>query len=91
MSFTPNRIVVLLSPIFVSLSGLVAGFVADMLPGANLDETELTAAFVAGGLAAATAVYQWLKGWISHEEREALLDDAQFVDPIKPDPTGFDV
>ena len=81
---TPNRIVVLLTPIFVAVSGLIAGWVADILPGVKLDEAELTAVFIAAALAATTAVAQWLHGWQKHEEREALLEPG--VEPALEEP-----
>lgn len=59
-----NRIVVLLTPIFAGLAGAVVQWVAIHFPGApHLDDTELTAVFVAGATAAAAAALKWLHGW----------------------------
>lgn len=75
MELTPNRIVALATPLFASLAGWIAQWVADHFPGTpNLDEGELTAVFIAGALAATTAAFQWLRGWMKHEENEALLE-----------------
>jgi hypothetical protein len=67
---TPNRVVVLLSPVFVSLAGWLSQWVAANLPGApRLDEAELTAIFIAGATWAAAHVLSWLRGWQKHEDR----------------------
>ena len=75
-----SRIVVLLTPIFAGLAGWVAQLAAEYLPGAPaLDETELTAVFVAGAGAAIAAVWKWLEGrakWeaVKGEDGYALVE-----------------
>ena len=65
-----NRAVVLLSPIFVGLSGWLVAWVANHLPGhPHLDAGELTAIFIAGATLAGSKVLLWLKGWQAHEQR----------------------
>lgn len=70
----PNRIVAFLTPIFAAVSGFICTFVGDNIPGANLDEAELTAFFVAGAGIAAAAAWKWLEGWQKHEDREAASE-----------------
>lgn len=71
-----NRIIVLLTPVFVGISGWICQWVADHFPGAPaLDQGELTAVFVAGALAGVTVVAQWLHGWQKHEARQAAADE----------------
>ncbi len=72
-----NRIVVLLTPIFVGLSAALASWIADHFPGApNLDTTELTAVMVLAAASALTAAAQWLHGWQKHEAKQAVIDAA---------------
>lgn len=75
-AFSLNRLVVLLTPIFAGAAGWVVTRIAEWMPGANLDETELTALFIAAFLAAVEMARQWLKGWSKHEENQALLEMA---------------
>lgn len=72
--FPLNRVVVLLSPFFAGVSAWIVTRVAEFMPGVNLDETELTALFIAAFLAAAEMARQWLKGWQKHEENEVILE-----------------
>jgi hypothetical protein len=63
--------VVLLTPIFVGLSGWVAELAVRYLPGTPaLDRGELTAVFIAGMTAAATAAVKWLHGRSQHTQNE---------------------
>lgn len=58
-----SRIVTLLTPIFAGLAGWVATWIAENFPGTpQLDSGELTAIFIAGATAAASAVWKWLEG-----------------------------
>lgn len=58
-----NRIVILLTPIFVGLAGYIAELASKYLPGAPaLDKSQLTAVFITGAIAATTAVLKWLHG-----------------------------
>ena len=73
-----GRIVVLLTPIFAGLAGWIATRAAEWLPGMpDLDEAELTALFVAGGLFAASAVYKWLDNRGKYEQGVALAAEAE--------------
>jgi Flp pilus assembly protein TadB len=66
-----ERVVVLLTPIFVGLSGWVAELAVRYLPGTPaLDRGELTAVFIAGMTAAATAAVKWLHGRSQHTQNE---------------------
>jgi hypothetical protein len=71
--FPINRVVVLLTPVFASVSGLLATQIGEWIPGANLDEAEITALFVTGATAALAAAYKWVDGWQKHEASEAIL------------------
>lgn len=77
-TFPVNRIVVLLTPVFVAISGWLSTWAAQNLPGIPpLDSDWLTGIFVAGALSAATAAYKWIDGWQKHERDArdpAMLD-----------------
>lgn len=65
-----NRIVILLSPVFVALAGWVVTLAAKYLPGhPHLDAAQLDAVFIAGALFAAAHVGQWVHGWQKVEAR----------------------
>lgn len=65
-----NRLVVILSPVFVGLAGWIVTLAAKYLPGhPHLDAAQLTALFVAGALFAAGHVGLWLHGWQKHEAK----------------------
>lgn len=69
-----NRIVILLSPVFVGLAGWGVEMAAKYLPGhPQLDKAELTAVFIAGASWAAIHVAQWIKGWHLFENEPAQL------------------
>ena len=74
---TPNRIVAVLTPlVFAPLSGAVAAWIADRVPGIQISETELTGIFVGGALIALAPALQWLHGWQKFEAREAEIQRA---------------
>jgi hypothetical protein len=82
---TPNRIVILLSPLFIALAGWLVQWVANNFPGApQLDKTQLTAVFLAGATFAAAHVAQWLHGWQRHELRRAFTNPAGKALPEEP-------
>lgn len=63
-----NRIVVVVSPIFVGLAGWLVAWIAQHFPGhPHLDASEVTAIFIAGAAFAAGKVALWIKGWQKHE------------------------
>ena len=60
---TPNRIVVALSPFFVTASGYLAVLVANDAPGLpTFSSADLTAVFIAVATLAASKVLLWLHG-----------------------------
>jgi len=66
---TISRGVALLTPVFAGLAGWVAQLAAKYLPGTPaLDETELTAIFIAGAGVAAAAAWKWLEGRATWEQ-----------------------
>lgn len=68
-----NRVVVVLTPVFAGVAGVVTSWIADNLPGApQVSEDGLTAVFVAGAMSATAVAWKWLQGWQKHEERDAL-------------------
>jgi hypothetical protein len=74
---TPNRIVAVLTPlVFAPLSGAVATWIADRVPGIEITDTELTGIFVGGALIALAPALQWLHGWQKFEAREAEIQRA---------------
>jgi len=62
-----GRFVALFTPVFVVAAGWFAGLVAQIVPGANLDETQLTTFMVAAMTAALGSGWKWLQGWQQHE------------------------
>jgi hypothetical protein len=67
--FPVNRVVAFLTPVFAIAAGWAATQAATYLPG-------LLAFFVAGATAALVAAWQWLRGYASHEENEAMIEVA---------------
>lgn len=67
-----GRIVVLLTPLFTAVAGAIVTWVGTIVPGANLDGTELAALFVAGSSAAASAIYKWLDNRGDYEQAAEL-------------------
>lgn len=69
---TTNRIVLLLSPILLSLAGWIVVLAARYLPGhPQLDQHEVFELFLAGAGLAAAKLLMWLRGWQAHEARES--------------------
>lgn len=68
--FPVNRIVVLLAPAFVTLSGYASAWMAEHFPGLpQFTSAQITGFMVAGAAAGLTTAYRWLKGWEAHEAR----------------------
>lgn len=62
-----GRGVALFTPVFAVAAGWLAGVVAQLVPGADLDETQVTTFMVAATTAALGAGWKWLQGWQQHE------------------------
>lgn len=72
---TPNRIVILISPIFVGIAGWLVAWIGQHFPGhPRLDASEVTALFIAGSTFAAAKVALWIHGWQKQEGYKAGLD-----------------
>lgn len=71
-----GRIVVLLTPLFVGIAGLITAWVGKHFPGVEIDGTELSALFVAGALAAGGAVIKWLDNRGKYEQGIQLVGAA---------------
>lgn len=70
---SPNRIVIALSPLFVTAAGYLIVLVAKYAPGhPNLDSGQLTALFATGSAFAAAKLLLWLHGWQAHEKKTAV-------------------
>lgn len=66
-----NRIVVILSPIFIGVAGWVVTLAAKYLPGhPHLDQSQLATLFIVGVSAAAAKVLLWLHGAQKAEARQ---------------------
>lgn len=93
----PNRVVALLTPtVFAPLAGAIAIAAAEVVPGTNIDETSITAIFIAGATIAFGKAAQWTKGWQAQEQRDAETAIgapavAGFDDDTMPDDLGLDV
>ncbi len=60
---TTNRIVILISPVFVGLAGWIVQLAARYMPGhPHLNQSSLRDLFIAGALFAAAHVAQWVHG-----------------------------
>lgn len=62
-----GRGVALFTPVFAVAAGWLAGVVAQLVPGAHLDETQVTTFMVAASTAALGSGWKWLQGWQQHE------------------------
>ena len=62
-----GRFVALLTPVFVVAAGWLAGRVAQLVPGAHLNQGELVAFMIAVATAALAAAWKWLQGLQQHE------------------------
>jgi hypothetical protein len=63
-----GRFVALLTPVLAILAGLLADWVARLIPGAHLDTTQVTTFMVTAATAVAGADWKWLQGWQQHEQ-----------------------
>ena len=76
---TPNRIVALITPPCALAAGWAASWLADNVPGLNINRENLQAVFIAGAAAVVAPALQWLYGWQKWEARqeEAITAAAQ--------------
>jgi hypothetical protein len=69
---SPNRIVAVLTPlVFAPLSGAVATWIANNVPGAEISAKNLEEVFIGGALIGLAPAAQWLHGWQKYEARKA--------------------
>jgi hypothetical protein len=78
-----GRFVALLTPVFALLAGAVAAWVAKKIPGADLDQAQVTAFMVVVSTSALTAAWKWLHGLQQHE-RLVAEGRAQAIRPGNP-------
>ena len=72
MTFTPNRLVAVLTPlVFAPLAGSIAVLAARYLPGVDVDQGSLQAIFITGSTIAFGKAALWLKGWQDWEKHQA--------------------
>jgi hypothetical protein len=62
-----GRFVAILTPVFAIAAGWVAGLVAQVIPGAHLDQNQIVAFMATAAVSAITAGWKWLQGWQQHE------------------------
>jgi hypothetical protein len=79
-----GRFVAILTPVFAIAAGWFAGLVAQAVPGAHLDQTQIVAFMTAAAVSALTAGWKWLQGWQQHE---ALVAEGKDI-PVKPGPAA---
>lgn len=73
-----NRVVIVVSPIFVGIAGWLVAWIAQHFPGhPHLDASEVTAIFIAGAMFAAGKVALWIRGWQKGEAAKATVAAAQ--------------
>jgi hypothetical protein len=71
--------VAILTPIFALAAGWVAGVVAEIIPGVDLDQGQIVAFMIAATTAVLGAGWKWLQGWQQHEQLVATTE----AKPIK--------
>ena len=72
-----GRGVALLTPVFAIAAGWIAGVVAHLVPGANLDQTQIVAFMIAVSTSALTAAWKWLQG--AAAQRSAAPEESNGV------------
>jgi hypothetical protein len=73
---SPNRLVVLITPLAAPLAGWIATQAATQLPGLDLPKSALEEVFIAGALIALAPAAQWLHGWQKWEAQQAQTEAA---------------
>jgi hypothetical protein len=73
---SPNRIVVLVTPVAALAAGAAATWLADTVPGANVTAGQLEAVFVAGLAAVIAPAAHWLRGSQQYERLQQELERA---------------
>jgi putative N-acetylmannosamine-6-phosphate epimerase len=53
--------------VFAIAAGWIAGLVAQAVPGAHLDQSQIVAFMAAAAASALAAGWKWLQGWQQHE------------------------
>jgi putative N-acetylmannosamine-6-phosphate epimerase len=53
--------------VFAIAAGWIAGLVAQVVPGAHLDQSQIVAFMAAAAASALAAGWKWLQGWQQHE------------------------
>lgn len=82
MSFSPNRVVAIGTPlIFAPLAGAVTAWAAKHAPGVELDSGQLQAIFIAGATIAVAKAGLWMKGWQDYEKNNAAVLPADAFAP----------
>jgi hypothetical protein len=90
-TFPPNRLVVLLTPVFVPLAGAASAWIATNFPGIALSEGTVVGFAAAGSLAAIGGAYKWLDKWQKQElgevspaaSVETVVDGAKIETAVK--------
>ena len=62
-----GRFVTLLTPLFAMLSGAIAAWVAERIPGVELDQAQVAAFMVVAATSALATAWKWLQGLQQHE------------------------
>jgi len=64
-----GTLVAALTPLLAVMASWVTGLVAEHIPGAQLDPTQVTAVMVATVTTTLGVALKWLHGWQQHESR----------------------
>lgn len=78
-----GRFVAIFTPVFAIAAGWFAGLVAQVVPGAHLNQAQIVAFMTAAAASVITAGWKWLQGWQQHE---ALVAQGKDI-PRKPGPS----
>lgn len=82
-----GRFVALFTPVFAIAAGWIAGLIAQVVPGAHLDQNQIVAFMAAAAVAAIGAGWKWLQGWQQHE----ALVARGLAAPVRPGPPSAGV
>ena len=62
-----GRFVAIFTPVFAIAAGWFAALIAQVVPGAHLNQAQIVAFMTAAAASVITAGWKWLQGWQQHE------------------------
>lgn len=82
-AFPVNRIVILLTPLAATLSGIVAAWLTNHLPviADEIKAEDLQSIFLGAAAIVAAMAWKWIDGWQKHEARVAAAASGAVLKP----------